>query len=507
MDAATSGVVGEAAKGCFALTMAKIKKEWSYIWCYNDIMNDLREKHGELKTLMLQVEREVEAGEQKREMIGPLVDDWLQKAKAFLADDEWSAFMDENKIKKKDRCCFGVLHCNLTYRYRISKRATKRFESTKKIIKKMQDVGSRAITLLGEPPKLGSMPTAHSKSLASRESTLNEIMEALKDKKVHRIGIYGMGGIGKTTLIEEVARRAEAEGLFKVVIAEVSQAPDILKMQQQIAERIPLQLRDRKTEVERARTIHEQLKKLNHNEEDNQMSKKRTQALVILDNMWKKLDLDKVGIPQDCKIALTTRSEDVCREMEANKKFGLLGLNDTEATELFLERARPLADHDDGHNSVTDELVKKCGGLPLAIVALADTLRDRNLSDWKHVADQLGKIVSARVAGPMEENVHPILEWSYNSISNKEKKKFFLLCCLFPLGSSIAIRDLMRYGAGLDLFQYMNSLGEAIEQAHSWATELKSSSLLLEANDKQHVKIHDIVREASISIAAKDEIS
>ncbi|GMH31935.1 hypothetical protein Nepgr_033779 [Nepenthes gracilis] len=520
--------VASVLKNCLVWAFAQIKKELSYICHYKDNINDLRKKHDELETLKLQIEGEVEAGERRRETIGPSTKDWHEEAEVCLADGK-SGFMDENRIRQKDQCCFGLVHMNLKYRYLMSKKAAKKFESIEKITKKMQDGGLRAITLLGEPPKLGSMPTAYSKSLASRESTLNEIMEALKDKKVHRIGIYGMGGIGKTTLIEEVAkRRAEVEGLFKVVIAEVSQAPDILKMQQQIAERIGLSLQGLKSEGERARAIYEALKKLNHKEEDkrpkqqnlkekdnrkeekedNQMSKKRTtQALVILDNMWKKLDLDKVGIPHDCKIALTTRSEDVCREMEANKKFGLQGLNDTEATELFLEKCgyKSSADHDDGYKSVMDELVKKCGGLPLAIVALANTLRDRNLSDWKHVADQLGKTVSARVGGPMEDNVHPILKWSYNSISNKEKKKFFLLCCLFPLGLSIAIQDLMRYGAGLGLFQYMNSLGEAIEQAHSWATELKSSSLLLEADNEQNVRIHDIVREALLSIAVKGE--
>ncbi|GMH23937.1 hypothetical protein Nepgr_025780 [Nepenthes gracilis] len=506
MEAVATGAGGQAAGNYLVLAIAKIKKELSYIRHYKDIMKDLRKKHDELETLKLQIEGEVKAGERKREMIGPLFHDLLREAEEFLANDEWSDFMDENKIKEKDRCCFGLLHCNLIYRYLISRRATKKFEITKEKIKKMEDCNSRAVTLPGEPPKLGSMPTVHSKSLASRESTLNKTMEVLKDKEIRVIGIYGMGGVGKTTMIEEVARRAEADGSFKVLIAEISQAPDVLKIQQQIAERIPLKLQEHKSATERAREIHDKLMKLNHKNEDDRMSKKETrQVVVILDNMWKKLDLDSVGIPHDCKIVLTTRREHVCHDMEVDKKFELQGLNDAEATKLFLERARRPLDHDDGYKSVTEELVKKCGGLPLAIVTLANTLRDRNLLDWQYTAAHLRSSSSVRVGGTMEENVYSILKWSYNFISSEEMKKFFLLCCLFPLGLSIPIRDLMRYGAGLGLFQYMNSLSEAIEQAYSWAAELKSSSLLLEAEDEQHVKIHDVVREASMSIVVTGE--
>ncbi|GMH11432.1 hypothetical protein Nepgr_013273 [Nepenthes gracilis] len=506
MEAVALKAADQAAGNCFALAMAKINKMLSYILHYKDNMDDIRSQRNDLEMLKKEIEQRVQAGERKLETIVPLVDDCLKDAEEFLADDKWSDFTDENKIREKDRCCFSLVQMNLKYRYLVSRRAVKKSEITKEKITKMKDCSSRAVTLPKEPLKLGSMPTVYSKRLASRESTLKEIMEALKDKEVRVIGIYGMGGIGKTTLIEEVARQAEADGsLFsEVVMVEVSQAPDVSKMQQHIAERIGLPLQDSKSVDERARKIHEGLKKKIPNEVgDRMLNKGGKQVVVILDNIWKKLDLDRVGIPRDCKITLTTRSKDVCRDMDANKIFEVRGLDDTEATKLFLERAGRIADHDDGYNSVTSELVKKCEGLPLTIVALADALKDRDLSIWKDVAAQLGRPVSARVGGAIEEKVYPVLEWSYNYISGDEKKKFFLLCCLFPLGSSIAVQDLMRYGAGLGLFQHMNSLDETTEQANSWASELKSSSLLLEAEDERHVKLQDVVRATSMCIASK----
>ncbi|MBA0865060.1 hypothetical protein Goshw_008550, partial [Gossypium schwendimanii] len=38
----------------------------------------------------------------------------------------------------------------------------------------------------------------------SSSATFNEIIEALKDCKVKKIGVWGMGGVGKTTLVKEV---------------------------------------------------------------------------------------------------------------------------------------------------------------------------------------------------------------------------------------------------------------------------------------------------------------
>ncbi|XP_074266361.1 putative disease resistance protein At4g27220 [Silene latifolia] len=61
----------------------------------------------------------------------------------------------------------------------------------------------------------------------------------------------------------------------------------------------------------------------------------------------------------------------------------------------------------------------------------------------------------------------------------------------------------MRYGIGLDLFQRVNGLSEAMEQAKMWANELISSSLLLKGDSNAEVKIHDLVRAFAISFIDK----
>ncbi|ESR46487.1 hypothetical protein CICLE_v10003906mg, partial [Citrus x clementina] len=79
------------------------------------------------------------------------------------------------------------------------------------------------------------------------------------------IGVYEMCGIWKTTLVKEVARLARQDKLFDhVIFSEVSQTPNIKKIQGEIAEKLGL---DEK------------------------------KILIVLDNVWKHVYFDTVGIP------------------------------------------------------------------------------------------------------------------------------------------------------------------------------------------------------------------
>lgn len=49
--------------------------------------------------------------------------------------------------------------------------------------------------------------------LESRINTFWDIMLSLKDEKIRWIGVHGMTGVGKTTLLKEVARHAVEEGV------------------------------------------------------------------------------------------------------------------------------------------------------------------------------------------------------------------------------------------------------------------------------------------------------
>ncbi|KAH9614440.1 hypothetical protein KSS87_005156 [Heliosperma pusillum] len=241
----------------------------------------------------------------------------------------------------------------------------------------------------------------------------------------------------------------------------------------------------------------------------NQLKSEKKKILIVLDNVWKKLKLGEVGIPPEstegycCKLLITTREKRVCSLMDIKEaniyKVGLL--NEREALNLFENQAEKKVDRGE-FKDVADRLLRKCGGLPLAITTTASALRGKRLPMWCHFAETSEKPISSQISSEYRET-YSILETSYKLVDIEEKMIFLFLACLSPLDLAITVEDLMRYGIGLDLFQRVNSISEAMEQANIWANELISSSLLLIGDSNGEVKIHDLVRASAISFIDK----
>lgn len=125
-------------------------------------------------------------------------------------------------------------------------------------------------------------PVTDYESLGSRLELLEEIVGALKNADFNLIGVYGLGGVGKSTLVkQQVVAEVKEEGIFKVVaIANVTRNWDLGKIQQEIAEWLGLKF-DKEFTEPRAVQLCARLKK-----ED--------KVLVILDDVWEQIPLEKI---------------------------------------------------------------------------------------------------------------------------------------------------------------------------------------------------------------------
>ncbi|XP_074269967.1 disease resistance protein At4g27190-like isoform X2 [Silene latifolia] len=400
--------------------------------------------------------------------------------------------MDSYNATSHRNCCgFCVISCNfISDRHDMSVAAEAMLVVIKDIIgNKPQDVT--------RPIRRGEMEVIPTNcvGLGSRNDLLQKIIKALASTDIHALGVFGMGGTGKTTLGREVAMKAI--GMFETtVMVEISETPNIEYIQNQIGDGLGLALHHVHGVREKAIRLYTKLKP----EEGSQGSKK---ILIVLDNIWNKIDPVQMGIPREyCKLLLTSREREVCKAMDVPDvnifEVGLL--NEVEAKDLFKFQVQKEVTGE--YNSVADRLLEKCGGLPLSIVATANSLKGKELPLWRQFAEELEKPITCQITGARFETFS-ILRTSYEMMASEEKKKFFSMACLSPIGSSISIDNLMRYGIGLDLFQHVNKLSEAIELADTWAKELVSSSMLLKGDSNEFVKIHDVVRESTMSFASK----
>ncbi|GMY19496.1 disease resistance protein At4g27190-like, partial [Fagus crenata] len=126
---------------------------------------------------------------------------------------------------------------DLKSRYSFTRKAKKKTLEIDGLLRDAQPFVIKVSYAPPPPQGIGSSSIEGFKAFESRISIMKDVFEALRDDKINMIAICGMGGIGKTTMAMEVAKRAKDDKLFdEVAIAVVSQNRDLIKIQDEIAE-------------------------------------------------------------------------------------------------------------------------------------------------------------------------------------------------------------------------------------------------------------------------------
>ncbi|CAK9159058.1 unnamed protein product [Ilex paraguariensis] len=463
-----------------------IGREVGYLFHYNRNIADLRNHITNLKELRVYVQGKVGEAHRNGEVTIPEVDEWLRTVNIVI--EEYGELLHAEELVVNNKCFIGLCP-DLKSRYKVSKKAKKGISIAAEFENKT------SFYRVSVPAPLPTLPSLGSVYFESRESTFAMIVDALKDDEINIIGVWGMGGVGKTTVVKEIAKYAEINHLFdEVVMAVVSLTLDIRKIQDQIADMLGLHM-DVESDYGRAGRLHERIKRAKR-------------ILIILDDVWESLSLDAIGIPHShahkgCKIVLTSRNERVCVEMDAQKCFCINVLSKSDAWTLFKRTAGNIEELPDVL-PIAKEVAQECAGLPLAIVTVARALRGKSDVVWKDALHQLNKSVSRTISG-VHDYMYVSLQLSYDYLESEELKHFFLLCCLFPKGYDIPIESIVRYGMGLRLFEHNSTLVELRVGAQTMFEVLKSCSLLLDGNVEESIRMHDIVRDFAIKVASRGE--
>ncbi|XP_052724944.1 uncharacterized protein LOC108347396 isoform X2 [Vigna angularis] len=518
-------IVSTTTESALNITASVVKRQVGYLFNYKDKFKELKSYIEKLENnkerLQHQVDSALRSGDEIEKDVQhclTFIDDKIKEYKSFINDD----------CHAKTICSIGFFPNNFRLRYQLGRKATKMVEEI---------IGDELWKTFFDNVSYQEFPSIDAtfsnnvyESFASRTKTMEMIMKALQDSTVGMIGVYGPGGVGKTTLVKEIANKAREKNLFEIIIiANITGNPDFKKIQEQIAVMLGMKLEE-ESEIARVERIRKRLK----NEKEN--------TLIILDDLWGGLDFDKLGIPcnddasqqevndisdfgynkteikelskvdldkmkkeklsndyRGGKILLTSRNKQVlCNEMDVQQRsIFSVGVLDEKESETLLKKVAGVKNSEFDRSAT--EIAKWSAGFPIALVSIGRTLKNKSLSTWEDVCQQIKRQNFTSEWGFTDFSI----KLSYDHLKNEELKCIFLHCA--RMGSDALIMDLVKFCVGLDLLPGVHTITDARKRVKEMIQELEESSLLVKSYSIDRFNMHDIVRDVALSISSKEK--
>ncbi|KAK7260018.1 hypothetical protein RIF29_25720 [Crotalaria pallida] len=337
-------------------------------------------------------------------------------------------------------------------------------EVVNSVLMKLNDVHlikSKALIGIGKP-------IAHLNSLLQQES-----------EDVVVIGIWGMGGIGKTTIAEELFNRqcSKYEGCcFLANVRVESRRHGIISLKKKLLSK----LLDKDLKIDTANGLPKYVEE----------RLGRMKVLIVLDDVNDSNQLEILVGDHDrfgsgSRIIITSRDKQVlAQEVDDIYEVGVLGFDN--ALKLFNVIAFKQNHLEMEYSELSKRLVNYAQGIPLVLKVLAHLLRGKGKEVWESQLEKLKKMPSGEV--------HDVMKLSYDDLDRKEQKIFLDLACFFN---------------GLNLkVGYIKTLLKDHESDHSVVVGLErlKDKALITISEENMVSIHDIIQEMAWEIVRQESI-
>ncbi|KAF4372641.1 disease resistance RPP13-like protein 4 [Cannabis sativa] len=324
------------------------------------------------------------------------------------------------------------------------------------------------------------------------------------------IAVVGMGGLGKTTLVQKVFDEIPKEcSVIWLNVTRNFNKHRILKlMLKKLPDRIPSKL-DSCNLMEELREALRKDDKVNY--------------LIVMDDVWSMdnswwHDLKSIFTFEDknITIVITSRDREVVDSIGVEKDLihQPNPLNNEDSWSLFTAWAFT----DKGSNSsaksskvleeIGKKIAEKCGGLPLSIKTIGSLLSTKTrVKTWTEVLEKFHK-------SPIKGNDEVIqsLRWSYSEL-DPHLQQCLLCLSIYPEDYVISAEQLIHWWVGEGFLQKkaMEDKKTVLELGYECLSKL-ASRCLIEVVDRRSYddkvyscKIHDMVRELLITIADEEE--
>nr|WIL59985.1 nodulation protein [Melilotus officinalis] len=302
----------------------------------------------------------------------------------------------------------------------------------------------------------------------SRVHDMIQLLDTQQSNDVLLLGMWGMGGIGKTTIAKaiynKIGRNFEGKS-FLANIREVSeQVSGHVYLQEQLMYDIFKETTTKIQNIESGKSILKE-----------RLCHKR--VLLVLDDVN---NMDQLNaLCGSCKwfapgsrIIITTRDKHILRGNRVDKIYIMKEMDESESLELFSWHAFKQTSPKEDFSEISRNVVKYSGGLPLALEVLGSYLFDREVSEWICVLEKLKRIPNGQI--------HKKLKISYDGLNDDTEKSIFLDIACFFIGMDR--NDVIRVLNGCGLFA---EIGVSVLVERSLVT----------VDDTNKLGMHDLLRD------------
>ena len=251
---------------------------------------------------------------------------------------------------------------------------------------------------------------------------LNELKSLLSThlNDIRAVGIYGIGGIGKTTIAKIVYNEIRCQftgASFLQDVREKSKKGCQLQLQQQLLHDI----------------VGKDVEFSNVNEGINRIQSRlgSKKILVVIDDVddleqLKPLVGSLTWFGPGSRIIITTRNQHLLHEYDVSALHEVTKLRYEEALQLFNRHAFKQGVPHEDYIHLSKDMVKYAKGLPLALKVLGSYLLGMTIDEWKNALDKLKK--------HLMQKINDVLRISFDGLGRHEKEVFLDIACFFKWG-------------------------------------------------------------------------
>ncbi|XP_050128824.1 disease resistance protein RUN1-like [Malus sylvestris] len=259
----------------------------------------------------------------------------------------------------------------------------------------------------------------HPVGIDSRVQPIISDLSSCGSNDFKMVGIWGMGGLGKTTAAKAIYNKIHHSFQFKCFIADVSDTVSkygLIYLQEQLVSNILKQ------------TTKFQINSVDAGIGVIKQHLRRRMVLLVIDDVETVGQLNAIVGNRDwfgpgSIIIITTRDEHLLNQWKVNMRYPTWVMNEEGALELFSWHAFGNSLPNEEYHELSKKVVSYCGGLPLALEVLGSLLMSRTITEWESELEKLKRVPEGEI---IEK-----LRISFDGLDDTQKAIFLDISCCF----------------------------------------------------------------------------